>query len=118
MGGSAWFPLGKSREDPLSRALASRPSPPTPHRDGARRAKDRIFGVVANVAQDVDEGWPLYIEAVDASGKPFDEPEYHEVFLQPGTMVLYEAARLTHGRARRLRGRSYTNAFIHFKPAG
>ena len=89
-----------------------------PHRDGARRAKDRIFGVVANVAQDVDEGWPLYIEAVDASGKPFDEPEYHEVFLQPGTMVLYEAARLTHGRARRLRGRSYTNAFIHFKPAG
>ena len=85
------------------------------HRDDAR---DRIFGVVANVAQDVDEGWPLYIEAVDASGRPLDEPEYHEVFLQPGTMVLYEAARLTHGRARRLRGRSYTNAFIHFKPAG
>ena len=82
------------------------------HRDDAR---NRILGVVMQVAQDVDEGWPLYIE--DSSRGSSDEPEYFELFLQPGTMVLYEAARLTHGRPRRLRGRSFVNAFIHFKPS-
>ena len=32
-------------------------------------------------------------------------------------MLLYESARLPHGRTRPLRGESYTNIFVHYRPA-
>ena len=60
-------------------------------------------------SQNVDEAWPLVIE--DHDGKE------HEVIMEPGQMVLYESARLVHGRPYPLEGKSYTNLFVHFKPA-
>ena len=49
-------------------------------------------------------------------GQPPELRSSHCHHHAPGTMLLYEAARLTHGRPRRLRGKSFVNAFIHFKP--
>ena len=40
-----------------------------------------------------------------------------QVGLAPGQMLLYESARLPHGRTRPLRGESYTNIFVHYRPA-
>ena len=68
-----------------------------------------VVAVIINLAQDVVEPWPLVIEDHDGVE--------HEVIMKPGEMVLYESARLVHGRPYPLQGRSYTNLFVHFKPA-
>ena len=80
------------------------------HRDGGTR----LLGLVLQIDQQVNEGWPLYIE--DKARSSSETIEYFELFLQPGTMLLYESARLNHGRPRRLQGASFVNAFLHFKP--
>ena len=68
-----------------------------------------VVAVIINVAQQVDEAWPLVIE--DHRGIE------HTVTMEPGEMVLYESARLLHGRPIPLNGSSYANLFVHFKPA-
>lgn len=75
------------------------------HRD---RLETHIISVIINVAQSVDEDWPLYIE--DNSYR------IHQVVLQPGQVIFYEGARLTHGRPSPLVGDSFANIFCHFKP--
>jgi len=52
--------------------------------------------------------WPLYIE--DEMGYP------HEVSIEPGEMVFFEGARLTHGRPYALDGDYYANIFVHYTP--
>merc|ERR1712045_287046 len=42
----------------------------------------------------------------------------HSLTLQPGQMIWYESARLSHGRQRPLRGQYYDNLFVHFMPKG
>jgi prolyl 4-hydroxylase len=75
------------------------------HRD---RLGTHVYGVSLNVAQQVEDPWPLVIE---------DAPGHHrEVLLQPGEMVLYESQRLLHGRPRALRGDFYAGVFAHFRP--
>ena len=64
--------------------------------------------VVINVDQDVDEPWPLLI-------LDHDDNE-HFVEMQPGDMVLYESAKLLHGRPSPFIGRHYENIFVHYKP--
>ena len=39
-----------------------------------------------------------------------------QVFLAPGDLVWYESARVVHGRQFPLRGASFDNLFLHFKP--
>ena len=39
-----------------------------------------------------------------------------EVYLQPGEMVLYEGARIKHGRPMRFKGEIFGNIFTHFAP--
>ena len=56
------------------------------------------------------QAWPLLL--LDHAG------ERHSVVLSPGQMVLYEGARLNHGRMRPLAGQHYDNMFVHFKPRG
>ncbi len=38
------------------------------------------------------------------------------VYLEPGEMVLYESARVLHGRMEPLNGDFYDNLFVHFRP--
>ena len=72
------------------------------------RHQTHIASAVLQVAQDVDEGWPL--EILDGKGGGV------EVYMQPGEMILYEGATFKHGRPMRFRGRMFGNVFTHFAP--
>jgi len=63
---------------------------------------------IFNVAQDVDEPWPL--EVYDRNGHAVN------VTMEPGDMVLYESHSLIHGRPFPMKGRYFANVFIHFEP--
>lgn len=63
---------------------------------------------ILNVAQDVDEPWPL--EVIGHDGKA------HNVTMEPGDLVLYESHSIIHSRPFPLKGRFMANVFIHFEP--
>lgn len=67
-----------------------------------------ISSAIVNVAQDVDEDWPL--EVYDRSGTAVN------ITMKPGDMVFYESHSVIHGRPFPLKGRFYANIFIHFEP--
>lgn len=67
-----------------------------------------IISVILNVAQTVDRDWPLEVDDHMC--------RRHSVILQPGEMLLYEGARLSHGRPTPLEGESFANIFVHFCP--
>jgi len=65
--------------------------------------------VIINVAQEgMQEQWPLRIR--DHSRK------WHEVYLLPGQMLLYESARLQHERLLPLNGDNVCNLFLSYRP--
>jgi len=67
-----------------------------------------VVSAIINVEQNVDKEWPLII-------LDHDDKE-HNVLMQPGDMLLYESAKLLHGRPEPFVGTSYDNIFIHYKP--
>mmetsp|Transcript_22427 Transcript_22427/g.28300 ORF Transcript_22427/g.28300 Transcript_22427/m.28300 type:complete len:455 (-) Transcript_22427:139-1503(-) len=69
-----------------------------------------VSSAIVNVAQDVDEPWP--IEVIGHDGRA------HNVTMEPGDMVLYESHSVLHGRPFALKGRYFANIFIHFEPTG
>lgn len=69
-----------------------------------------ISSAIINVAQDVDEPWP--IEVIGHDGKA------HNVTMEPGDMVLYESHSILHGRPYPMKGRYFANLFVHFEPTG
>lgn len=69
-----------------------------------------VSSAIVNVAQDVDEPWPLEVYAHDGRA--------YNVTMEPGDMVLYESHSVLHGRPFALKGRFYANIFIHFEPVG
>lgn len=69
-----------------------------------------ISSCIVNVAQDLDEDWPL--EVYDRSGQAMN------ITMQPFDMVFYESHSLIHGRPYALKGRYYANIFIHFEATG
>ena len=69
-----------------------------------------VLSAIINVAQDVDEPWPLEVYGRD--GKAVN------VTMEPGDVVLYESHSIIHGRPFPLRGRHYANVFVHFEPLG
>ncbi len=75
------------------------------HRD---RLDTHIISAIINVAQQVNQDWPLCIED--------NGYRRHQLLLQPGDMVFYEGGRLLHGRPQPLDGQDYANIFCHFKP--
>lgn len=76
------------------------------------RQDTHLASAVLQVSQDVDPngGWPLEVVHPHFAGRK-------EVYLQPGEMVLYEGARLHHGRPMRLKGDEFGNIFSHFAPS-
>ena len=64
------------------------------------------------IAQELggQEDWELEVIAYSGARQ--------QVRLQPGEALLYESAKLLHGRPRAFRGRVFANAFIHFSPVG
>lgn len=73
------------------------------HRD--RQATHHVSAIV-QIDQQVDTDWPLYIEN--------SEGQWDQVILKPGDYVLYESARMEHGRMAPLVGKTYSNCFVHF----
>jgi hypothetical protein len=69
-----------------------------------------VSSCIINVAQDVDEPWPL--EVYDRNDRAVN------VTMEPGDMVLYESGTLMHGRPFALKGKYYANIFVHFEPTG
>jgi len=69
-----------------------------------------VSSCIINVAQDVDEPWP--IEVIGHDGKA------HNITMEPGEMVLYESHSVIHGRPFPLNGGFYANIFVHFEPFG
>jgi len=69
-----------------------------------------VTSAVINVAQDVDEPWPLEVYGHDGRA--------YNVTMEPGEMILYESHSVLHGRPFPLKGKFYANAFIHFEPVG
>lgn len=52
--------------------------------------------------------WPLTIEDIDGN--------LSQVDMEPGDFILYEGARLTHGRPYPLDGDYYASIFVHYRP--
>jgi len=69
-----------------------------------------VSSAILNVAQDLDEPWPLEVYGHDGN--------VYNVTMEPGDMVLYESHSILHGRPFPLKGRFYANIFIHFEPVG
>jgi len=69
-----------------------------------------VSSAIINVAQDLDEPWPLEVVGHDGKAK--------NVTMEPGDMVLYESHSVLHGRPFPLKGRYMANIFIHFEPTG
>lgn len=64
-----------------------------------------VSSCIINVAQDLDEPWP--VEVYDHTGKAYN------VTMKPGDMVLYESATVLHGRPFPMKGRHYVSSFIY-----
>ena len=71
-----------------------------------------VISAIVNVAQDVEEPWPL--EVIGHDGKAYN------ITIFPGEMILYESASVIHGRPFPLKGKRsfYANVFVHFEPLG
>ena len=63
-----------------------------------------VSSAIINVAQDLDEPWPL--EVIGHDGKAYN------VTMEPGDMVLYESHSVLHGRPYPLKGRYLANIFV------
>lgn len=74
------------------------------HRD---RVHTHIASAIINIDQIADSTWPLVIED--------HFYRQHTVYLKPGQMLLYEGAKLRHGRPTPFEGESYANVFVHYK---
>ena len=68
--------------------------------------KDKI--PFLQIDQKVDEEWPLTV--ID------HKMERAKVFLKPGEMLLYESAKMPHGRQFPFNGDYFDNLFVHFQP--
>jgi hypothetical protein len=78
--------------------------------DHVDRDETHLASAVLQLHQEVDHdaGWPLELLLPHGT--------VAEVYVQPGQVILYEGGWLRHGRPSRLRGESFSNAFVHFKP--
>jgi prolyl 4-hydroxylase len=72
-------------------------------------ANTHVISAIINVDQDVEEPWRLLI-------LDHDENE-HWLTMEPGDMVLYESAKMLHGRPEPMKGERYENIFLHYMPS-
>lgn len=77
--------------------------------DHVDRPKSHIVSSTLCVDQRTYAPWPLHAEDVDGRA--------HHIECEPGEFVLYESARIKHGRPVPLNGRYYAALFIHYRPA-
>ena len=71
-------------------------------------ANTHVVSSIINVDQSLRKDWPLLI--LDHYGNE------HNITMEPSDMVLYESAKLLHGRPEPMDGDHYDNIFIHYRP--
>jgi len=78
-----------------------------PHYDWA---DTHVISAILCLDQNEGQEWPLQI----------DDNYYrrHQVLMKPGDMLLYESARLLHGRPTPLEGEYHCNLYVHYRPVG
>jgi hypothetical protein len=69
-----------------------------------------VTSAIINVAQDVEEDWPLEVYGHDG--------KIYNLTMNPGDVLLYESHSVIHGRPFPLKGKYYANIFVHFEPKG
>lgn len=76
-----------------------------PHYDWA---ETHVISAILCVDMDEGQEWPLQI----------DDNYYrrHQILMKPGNMLLYESARLLHGRPTPLEGEYHCNLYVHYRP--
>lgn len=72
------------------------------------RLNTHVISAILQIDQDVREPWPLLL--IDLQGNR------RRILLNPGEMLLYESAKVPHGRQFPLNGLFYDNLFVHFRP--
>lgn len=91
-----------------------------------------VSSAIINVAQDLDEPWPLEVYGHDGKatnvtmepGKSLLKQNSLRFlvslysYFHAGDMVLYESHSVLHGRPFPLKGRFMANLFVHFEPVG
>lgn len=65
-----------------------------------------VSSAIINVAQDLDEPWPLEVYGHDGNA--------YNVTMEPGDMVLYESHSVMHGRPFPLKGKFYANVYVDY----
>ena len=85
------------------------------YRNGSRllmhtdKPNTHVIASILHLGHDDDcEGWPIVIEDYEGN--------VNEVMMEPGDMLLYESAKLYHGRPRPLKGSWYCSIFSHYYP--
>ena len=71
---------------------------------------DSIIIIRLQIDQAVEEDWPLTLIS--------HKNEKLKIYLHPGEMLLYESAKVPHGRQFPLKGSYFDNLFVHFYPIG
>ena len=79
-------------------------------RNHVDRVATHVISVIIQVDQDLGGAEDWLLEVIDYKGKR------QHVKLLPGEMLLYESAKLIHGRPAMFKGRRFANAFMHFRP--
>ena len=74
------------------------------------RLTTHAISAILQIDKDLDNQRDWDLEVIDYFG------DRQTLSLQPGDMLLYESAKLIHGRPLTLHGRMYANIFVHFRP--
>ena len=74
----------------------------------ADTAATHVVSGIVNIDQQSDTPWPVQI--FDHHGT------LHTVTMEPGDLLLYESAKLLHGRVEPFNGSFYANIFVHYAP--
>eukprot|EP00008_Paramoeba_atlantica_P007375 CAMPEP_0201475964 /NCGR_PEP_ID=MMETSP0151_2-20130828/1260_1 /ASSEMBLY_ACC=CAM_ASM_000257 /TAXON_ID=200890 /ORGANISM="Paramoeba atlantica, Strain 621/1 / CCAP 1560/9" /LENGTH=275 /DNA_ID=CAMNT_0047856185 /DNA_START=296 /DNA_END=1120 /DNA_ORIENTATION=+ len=72
------------------------------------RSATHAVSAIIQIDQSVDEDWLLEMHS--------HEDGVENLKLSPGQIALYESASVVHGREKKLNGRYFANAFIHYRP--
>ena len=71
------------------------------------RPLTHVLSAILQIDQEVNEDWPLTLIDFKNNKK--------KVILKPGEMILYESAKMPHGRQFPFNGTYFDNIFVHYR---
>ena len=74
------------------------------------RLDTHVISAIIQIDKDLSGGEDWLLEVIEYGG------HRNTIELEPGEMLLYESARLIHGRPKAFKGKLYANVFLHYRP--